>query len=201
MKEFWNKRFSESEPVYGLAPNVFLKKELDHLPAGRILLPSEGQGRNAIYAAQLGWTVDAFDYSAVGKEVALRHAAEAGVSINYKVQDINDFMALPDTYDVIGLSYVHVHVRERLRFYEQLTKSLKVGGHVFFEAFSKNQLGRHSGGPKDLELLYSCEELDVVLRNLSTISLEEKEVRLSEGKYHDGLAMVVQYRGIKEATM
>jgi hypothetical protein len=43
------------------------KEQLIKIPAGTILFPAEGEGRNAIYAATQGWNVNAFDQSIEGK--------------------------------------------------------------------------------------------------------------------------------------
>lgn len=57
MKDFWYERFSENIYIYGLHPNAFFKQELLKISSGKILLPAEGEGRNAIFAAQKGWDV------------------------------------------------------------------------------------------------------------------------------------------------
>jgi hypothetical protein len=54
MEEFWNERYADSEYVYGENPNEFLVEQLAQLPLGKILFPCEGEGRNAVYAAQKG---------------------------------------------------------------------------------------------------------------------------------------------------
>jgi hypothetical protein len=72
--ERWNERYSKDEFAYGEQPNKFLKEQLEKLAAGTILFPAEGEGRNAVFAAQLGWTVSAFDISAEGKNKANRLA-------------------------------------------------------------------------------------------------------------------------------
>lgn len=54
MKEFWNDRYGQLEFAYGIEPNVFFKQELDELKEGTILLPAEGEGRNAISTAKKG---------------------------------------------------------------------------------------------------------------------------------------------------
>ena len=71
MKKFWNERYADSQYAYGTEPNAFFKSQIDQRPAGRILLPAEGEGRNAVYAATLGWDVYAFDFSTKAKEKAL----------------------------------------------------------------------------------------------------------------------------------
>jgi hypothetical protein len=88
MQQFWDQRYQESEWVYGEAPNAFFKAFIDQQPPGTLLLPAEGEGRNAIYAASKGWTVEAFDFSPVAREKALAGAAAKGVKIRYDLQDI-----------------------------------------------------------------------------------------------------------------
>ena len=53
MKEFWNERFSSEEYIYGTEPNLFFKSELDKRTPGDLLMPAEGEGRNAVYAVNL----------------------------------------------------------------------------------------------------------------------------------------------------
>lgn len=71
MSQFWNERYSQAEYVYGETPNVFFAAQLDKLSAGTIILPCEGEGRNAVYAASQGWEVKAFDASEAGQKKAL----------------------------------------------------------------------------------------------------------------------------------
>lgn len=57
----WNERYSKEEFAYGEEPNQYLKEQLEKLDVGKILFPAEGEGRNGVYAAKLGWNVFAFD--------------------------------------------------------------------------------------------------------------------------------------------
>jgi hypothetical protein len=59
----WDERFSGEEYVYGIQPNAFLEEQLPLLEPGTILFACEGEGRNAVFAASLGWNVSAFDGS------------------------------------------------------------------------------------------------------------------------------------------
>ena len=76
MKEFWEIRYAEKQYAYGENPNVYFKEQLDKLKPGKILLPAEGEGRNAVYAAKQGWEVMAFDLSSEGKNKAEKLAAK-----------------------------------------------------------------------------------------------------------------------------
>jgi 2-polyprenyl-3-methyl-5-hydroxy-6-metoxy-1,4-benzoquinol methylase len=82
--KFWDERYSTTEFIYGSEPNSFFKSELEKLASGKILLLGEGEGRNAVYTALNGWTVDAVDFSLKAKEKALQLAEENKVHINYK---------------------------------------------------------------------------------------------------------------------
>jgi len=91
MQEFWNNRYSEEGFAYGAEPNEFLKESLTALKSsGKLLLPAEGEGRNAVYAAQLGWHVTAFDFSSAAQKKALELAGKRGVQLTYLVADVAD---------------------------------------------------------------------------------------------------------------
>ncbi|MDT7829762.1 class I SAM-dependent methyltransferase [Pricia sp. S334] len=81
----WNQRFAKEGYTYGKDPNVYLREQLTTLPPGKILFPAEGEGRNAVFAAKLGWEVSAFDISVEGKKKALKLAEAEGVTIDYQV--------------------------------------------------------------------------------------------------------------------
>ena len=89
MKEFWDDRYSKDEFAYGKHPNNYLKEQLEKLEVGSILFPAEGEGRNAVFAATLGWSVSAFDISTEGKNKALRLTESQNVSIDYQVGELN----------------------------------------------------------------------------------------------------------------
>ena len=106
MKDMWEERYAADEYAYGEEPNAFFKACLDRLPAaGRLLLPGEGEGRNAVYAARQGWKVDAFDFSAAGRERALRLAERYGVHIDYEVADYETARIEPEAYSKEQLAY------------------------------------------------------------------------------------------------
>ncbi|WP_339647854.1 class I SAM-dependent methyltransferase [Salegentibacter sp. UBA1130] len=87
MKNFWNERYADEDYVYGKTPNEYFKEKIDEMPPGKILLPAEGEGRNAVYAASLDREVD---ISEKGKEKALNLANKQSVEIDYKVGDLPD---------------------------------------------------------------------------------------------------------------
>ena len=195
MKEFWNERYGKSLYHYGKAPNVFFASQLTNLQKGNLLLPAEGEGRNAVYAAYKGWKVTAFDFSEEGRKKALDLAKSYDVEIDYQLMQAGDFKA-SKSFDAIALIFAHFAGEERRQLFENLEQSLVSGGHLIMEVFSKNQLGKESGGPKDLELLYSRDEILSLFPNLNFLMLEETKIELDEGYSHQGEAVVI--RGFAE---
>lgn len=198
MKEFWDQRYREPEYAYGIQPNVFFKETLAPLSPGKILLPAEGEGRNAVYAATQGWDVRAFDFSSEAKRKALALARQHQVSIRYDVLDVRDYAYPDNTFDVIGLFFTHIPYTLRPAFHRALIRSLRPGGHIILEAFHKNQVNYSSGGPKDLAMLFSIEELGNEFNGLTFQALEDKLIELNEGPYHQGKAHVVRMIAIKQ---
>ncbi|MGJ8550145.1 class I SAM-dependent methyltransferase [Winogradskyella wichelsiae] len=195
--DFWNDRFNSEEFVYGTQPNVFFKEALDKLKAGTLLLPAEGEGRNAVYAATNNWNVSAFDISKSGKEKALFLFKQNNVSIAYDVVGVLDYTS-NEKFDAIGLCYTHFPIDIRKQANQHLLKFLKKGGVVIFEAFSKSQLKNNSGGPKNEAMLFSLEVIRQEFKGLEFKILEEKTIELSEGKFHKGKADVIRFLGIKK---
>ncbi len=198
MEKMWDQRFGEGIFAYGTAPNAFFARQLSAIPdKGRLLLPAEGQGRNAVHAASQGWQVDAFDLSQVGRARALALAESKDVSIHYWIQDLADLRLPEEAYDVVGLIFMHLPPALRNNVHSILAKSLRPGGQIILQGFSKKQLGLPSGGPKTLDMLFSKEELEEDFEGLS-LEIETQRIVLDEGPYHQGVAEVVNLIGKKK---
>ncbi len=192
MNQFWNQRYAENETVYGNKPNAYFKLKLDAFnDVGTILLPAEGEGRNAIYAASQGWAVTAFDYSETAKDKALTNASQKNLQLNYTVVDIHQYQAT-NLYDAIGLIYIHLPTADRIVFHQKIIDSLAPGAMLIMEAFSKEQIHNQSGGPKAIEQLYSITELRHDFESLDMIELEEIATDLDEGPFHQGSASIIR---------
>jgi D-arabinose 1-dehydrogenase-like Zn-dependent alcohol dehydrogenase len=199
MKSFWDERYTEEELAYGDAPNVFFAEELNKIEKpGKLLLPMEGQGRNAVYAAKLGWDVIAFDFSEAAKESALELARKHEVTITYYVSSMEDFRPGTEEYDVVALIYAHLPENIRKESHQKLVNALKKNGTFIVEGFEKKQLNYNSGGPKNEAMLYSLDMISNDFDNIEMCTCEEKIVELKEGKYHVGEAAVVRFVGKKK---
>ncbi len=197
MKAIWDTRYAGAEFIYGTEPNEFLKYELSKITPGKILFLGEGEGRNAVYAATLGWDVDAVDYSASGKIKAESLAAEKDVKINYFVADLSTYTPEQNYYNAVVLIYLHLEEELRGKVHQNAMASLKSGGKIIFEVFEKEQIKNNSGGPKSIELLYSLHDIVEDFIDLEFEKFSKEKIFLNEGKGHEGEAVVIRFIGVK----
>ena len=196
MKAFWDKRYEEFELVYGLKPNEYFKSQLPKT-TGKILLPGDGQGRNALFAAIQGWEVTAFDYSPVAKEQADQLFAQHNVEVDFKILSYQDSDFEKESFDCIVLIYNHMPSDFRKEVHQKYISFLKPNGILIIEGFSKKQFGLNSGGPKNIDWLFSSEMIQDDFNSLKTIQLIETQTILDEGDFHQGKAEVIRYTGQK----
>lgn len=199
----WDDRYKGEEFAYGEEPNNYLKEQLEKIETGTILFPAEGEGRNAIFAAKSGWKVSAFDISEEGKNKALRLAENNNVSLDYQVGELQTLDFQKEQFDAIALIYAHFPAEIKSAIHKQLNTLLRKNGIIIFEAFSKKHLeylalNEKVGGPKDIESLFSIEEIKADFPNYEIIELEEKEIELSEGLFHNGTGSVIRFVGKKK---
>lgn len=198
MKEFWNERYSTEEFVFGNDPNEFFKEQIDSLSAGKLLALGEGEGRNAVYAAKQGWDVHAVDWSESAQRKALAFAQSQNVLFKYTVTDLLDFFPERENYDAVALIYLHLETEAREIVHRRIIDALAPGGKIIIEAYEKEQLGRTSGGPQNIDLLYSLEDIVTDFIDLKFLHLSKEKIFLNEGNAHQGEAMVVRFVAGKE---
>ncbi len=198
MKDFWNERYAAKDYAYGIEPNVFFSQQLENLPKGKILFPAEGEGRNAVYAAQKEFEVYAFDSSKEGKIKAEHLAKHKNVSLNYLISSIEETKYPQHFFDGIVLIFAHFPSKSRKEYHQKLLTYLKPNGFIIFEAFSKKQIHNTSGGPSNAEMLFSENEIKIEFSEINFTFLETVEVHLEEGPFHQGKASVVRFIGTKK---
>lgn len=199
----WDDRYKSEEFAYGEEPNNYLKEQIKKIETGSILFPAEGEGRNAVFVAKLGWKVSAFDISEEGRNKALILAKNNNVLIDYQVGELETLNFQEDQFDAIALIYAHFPAEIKSKIHKQLDALLRKNGIIIFEAFSKNHLeyvtkNEKVGGPKDIESLFSIEEIKADFPDYEIIELEEKEIELSEGLFHNGTGSVIRFVGRKK---
>ena len=199
----WDDRYKANEYAYGIKPNNYLKEQLKKLSPGTILFPADGEGRNSVFAAILGWKVFSFDLSNEGRNKALQLAKNNDVKINYQVGELTSLKFDDEQFDSVALIYAHFSPEIRSVYHKQLDKYLRKDGIIIFEAFSKKHIEYRNknekvGGPKDIASLFSIEELKSDFNNYEIIELIETEIELNEGLYHNGIGSVIRFVGRKK---
>lgn len=193
----WDERYGCDDYVYGKEPNDFLRSVAAQIPAGRVLMLAEGEGRNAVYLAEQGYEVTAIDNSSVGLQKAMQLATERNVRVTTIHADLGDFTIEPEAWEAIISCFCHLPMALRGRLHQAIVRGLKPGGVLVLEGFSKEQLSYNSGGPQSLDMLMSLDDLKQELTGLELVHALQIEREVREGRGHTGLASVVQLLGIK----
>lgn len=193
----WDERYSEEGFAYGTQPNDFLASVAPSLKLGDALCLAEGQGRNAVFLAGLGHRVHAVDSSRVGMARAEELARTRGVQIRTSVADLQEFVIAPSSLDTIVSIFAHVLPQLRQTLHQQVVAGLRPGGQFVLEAYTPEQLGLGTGGPKTPELTMTLEALRSELAGLDFDIGRELQREIHEGKYHNGPSQVVQVLATK----
>ena len=192
MQDTWKDNYSEAGYLKD-GPNHFFAQFIDRISARKLLLPYAGDGRNAVYAAQYGWGVDAFDPDEKQKERTEKLADEKIVSVNFETADINSFTGKADEYDLIALLQVQFAPAEREKVHRHLVKYLKRGGRLVIEAYSQNQPNGISL-PLDSHQLYAPEALENDFMELRIDMLQQSLIETDSGKK----VRVIHFVGVRE---
>jgi SAM-dependent methyltransferase len=195
MDDFWNNRYNQEVYVFGKEPNLFVREHGSVFPPGKILCLAEGEGRNGVFLASLGYDVTIVDRSEIGLQKAKNLAKEKNVSITCIQADLSDYYLDIDTWSGIVAITMHLPLELRQQIHAQIVQALVPGGMYLSEAYTPKQLtmpGR--GGPKneDHSVFYTKESLVSELPGLEFIVLQERDRVVDEGPGHQGLSAVLQ---------
>ena len=191
-RDFWNEKFANTEYAYGTEPNDFLVSAVTKLKRGATLSLAEGEGRNAVWLAQQGFTVSAIEQSEKGVGKTLRLALQRGVIVMAERGELETFHIQPNSWDLVVSIFAHTPQELRRKLHRQVVAGLKPGGVFVLEAYTPAQIANNTGGPKDASLMPTAELLRSELAGLVFDHIEEVEREVVEGSLHTGTAHVVQ---------
>ena len=177
-RAFWNSMYDRPDYRYGLEPNAWLVACAASLPAGaRVLCVGDGEGRNGVWLAEQGYEVTTIDASDAGVEKARRLAEERGATLDVRRGLFpDDLPGYEGLFDAVALIYVHATPAGRRKVHAAAVAALRAGGIVVLEAFTPAQIGRSSGGPQNVEMLYTADLLREDFAALEIEALEEAAV-------------------------
>jgi SAM-dependent methyltransferase len=193
-KTMWDKRFSTPEYVFGEAPNAFLASQAHLLGSGKALAVADGEGRNSVWLAQQGLSVDAFDFSSPAIVKAQALAAKHKVKVNFTCSDWQSFDWPTAHYDLVaGIFFQFAAPDERAEIFEKINKSIKPGGLLIIQGYGKNQLKYNTGGPGKLDHLYDDALMREAFAGYEVLVCNTYETTIQEGAGHSGMSALVGF--------
>lgn len=188
----WDQRYAEPGWAYGTEPNDFLAGCAPRLPRGRALCLADGEGRNGVHLASLGFNVTSVDLSPVGLAKARDLAAARGVGLHTVVADLADFHIGGGEWDAIVSIFCHLPPALRADVHRRSVAGLRPGGAFVLEAYAPRQLEFRTGGPPAVEMLMDVADLRRELDGLRFKIAHEIERTIVEGRCHNGRGAVTQ---------
>ena len=197
--ERWENRFTVPDYVFGTAPNVFLAAQKDVLPKqGRALAVSDGEGRNGVWLAEQGLDVLSIDFSPSAQAKARALAQSRGVTITTELVDLAQFEWSDAAFDVIVDIFTQFFGPEgRAAKFAGIRRALKPGGLLLLEGYRPEQVAYGTGGPKEVENMYTRALLEREFASFKRIRIEEYDVEMHEGSAHGGMSAVIDLVGWK----
>lgn len=196
-QSFWDERFSPEVYAYGERASRLLHAHRDAFAPGMTaLVPGCGEGRDAVFLAKCGLNVTAVDLSASGLRKAKALAERHSVSVNWVQADLSEWDWGSAQYDIIASIFIHTPSQIRKPLHHTMLNSLRPGGQVYLEGFTKDQIAYQeshgSGGPDNPDMLFDPADLQDDFKEAEQRALWIGTEHLDEGPYHTGSAALVR---------
>lgn len=197
--ERWEGRYSAPEYIFGEAPNYFLAACKPLLPpSGRALAVADGEGRNGVWLAEQGLDVLSVDFSPNGQAKAQKLAARRGVNLRTEQADVHTWDYPDSAFDVVAEIFTQFSdPGQRRQKWDGMKRALKSGGLIIIQGYTPKQLEYGTGGPKELDHLYTRAMIEGEFAAWSDISIVEEELEMHEGPAHSGMSAVINFRARK----
>lgn len=199
MLNVWDQRYDREDYLFGTRPSLFIERHAPKLASGsRILLPADGEGRNSVYLAGLGHKVTATDSSRVALQKARALAATQRVRVDVQLAPIQDYDWPVEAFDaVIGVFIQFAPPDQRTSMFEGMKRATRPGGLVMLHGYTPEQLNHRTGGPSQIENLYTEDLLKEAFRDFRIDVLVTYEAVLDEGEGHKGQSALVDLIAVK----
>jgi len=188
----WEERYRVPEYVFGKAPNYFLASCKPLLPAsGKALAVADGEGRNGVWLAEQGLDVLSIDFSLSAQAKARALAIERGVAVTFKQADVHAWN-YPEAFDVVVEIFTQFSSpAERTLKWSGMRRALNPGGLLIVQGYTPKQLQYGTGGPKEIENLYTLAMIEEAFGGLRELTIVEEEREIHEGTSHGGMSAVI----------
>lgn len=189
----WEQRFGTPDYAFGTAPNEFLAACKSLLSkSGRALAVADGEGRNGVWLAEQGLQVTSVDFSPSGQRKAKALARERGVEVSFVLADVHAWTYPDAAFDVVAEIFTQFSApADRDRKWEGMRRTLKSGGLLIIQGYTPKQLQYGTGGPKEIENLYTRAMLEQAFGGFDDLRIVEEEKEIHEGASHGGMSALI----------
>lgn len=177
----WDERYASADLVWSSTPNQWVAELAGPLTPGRALDVAAGEGRNAIWLVERGWTVTATDYSPVAVErmrrIADERLGDRASALTVHVADATQGTpAGSAAYDLVLLSYLQLPSEPWLLALRAAVGALAPGGRVIIVLHARRNLTEGYGGPSDVAVLHDPDDVVAAASDLP-VAVESSELR------------------------
>jgi SAM-dependent methyltransferase len=197
--ERWESRFAAPEYLFGTAPNAFVKSQAHRLePGQKALALADGEGRNGVWLAELGLDVLSLDFSANALRKARALAALRRVDLRFQQVDLATWRWPTAEFDVIVAIFIQfADPPFRQRIFDGIKTALKPGGLLLMQGYRPEQLDYRTGGPSQVENLYTTALLEDSFSDFASVEINEHDSVVDEGGGHAGMSALIDFVGRK----
>lgn len=160
---FWDERYRSHPALWSGNPNLHLIAEASGLAPGAALDVGSGEGADAIWLAQRGWSVTAADLSTVALQRGAAHAAQAGAAIAERISwlhaDVMTWEPDPASYDLVSAQYLHLPALSRDALFRRLAASVTPGGTLLIVGHHPSDLQTTMPRPHMPELYFTGDDI------------------------------------------
>ena len=189
----WDERYGGEDYLFGTEPNRFLASQSERLTPGLAALAvADGEGRNSVHMARRGLRVTAMDNSPVGLAKARQLAERHDVDLHLVEADLADWEWTPNTYDLVVAIFIQfADPAFRATLFDGMRRTLKPGGILLLHGYTPRQVTYGTGGPPQVEHLYTQEMLAEAFLDMEILTLRDYEAHLAEGAGHAGRSALI----------
>lgn len=188
--EVWDAMYSSRPKVWSGRPNAQLIAEASGLAPGSALDLGCGEGADAIWLAQHGWSVTGVDVSAVALERAAAHASDAGCRVEWIRQDLAGWVPEQE-YDLVSAQFLHSDVMAWQDALRPAVTAVRTGGTLLIVGHHPEGLppgGRHHSPDKFFTAEQAADELGIGSPGWKVETMDSRE-RSAKGQ--DGSQITV----------
>lgn len=189
----WDERYAGEAYHFGTEPSAFLVAQHDKLKPGmRCLAVADGEGRNGVWLAEQGLQVLSVDSSGVAVAKARALAVRRGVEMQVEQADLMQWDWPEGDFDVVVAIFIQFATPAlRIRMFERLKHCLKPGGLLLLQGYTPRQLEYRTGGPSQVENLYTAALLREAFADMEILHLREHDSEIFEGAGHCGRSALI----------